>query len=54
MSLTVFTSTLSRRREYGMFQALGARNSDLYLAVLARAILSVVLGFSLGGQLPGS
>ena len=48
MALTVYTSTLSRRREYGMLKALGARNSDLYVTVLAQAILSVVLGFLFG------
>jgi putative ABC transport system permease protein len=44
----VYTSTLSRRREYGMLKALGARNRDLYGTVLAQAILSVILGFLFG------
>ena len=48
MALTVYTSTLSRRREYGMLKALGARNTDLYLTVLAQALLSVTLGFLFG------
>jgi len=48
MALTVYTSTLSRRRAYGMLKALGARNTDLYLTVLAQAILSVTLGFLFG------
>lgn len=48
MALTVYTSTLSRRREYGMLKALGARNMHLYLTVLAQAILSVVFGFLFG------
>ena len=48
MALTVYTSTLSRRREYGMLKALGARNSDLYRSVLAQAFLSVILGFLFG------
>jgi putative ABC transport system permease protein len=48
MALTVYTSTLSRRREYGMLKALGARNGDLYITVLAQAILSVMLGFLFG------
>ena len=48
VALTVYTSTLSRRREYGMLKALGARNRDLYLTVLAQAILSVTLGFLFG------
>lgn len=48
MALTVYTSTLSRRREYGMLKALGAHNKDLYLTVLAQAIISVILGFFFG------
>lgn len=48
MALTVYTSTLSRRREYGMLKALGARNSELYFTVLAQAMLSVLLGFLFG------
>jgi putative ABC transport system permease protein len=48
MALTIYTSTLSRRREYGMLKALGARNRDLYLMVLSQAIFSVVLGFLFG------
>lgn len=48
MALTVYTSTLSRRREYGMLKALGARNKDLYRTVLAQAILSVLLGLLFG------
>ena len=48
MALTVYTSTLARRSEYGMLKALGARNADLYRTVLAQAILSVALGFLFG------
>ena len=48
MALTVYTSTLSRRREYGMLKALGARSTDLYQTVLAQAMLSVILGFLFG------
>lgn len=45
MALTVYTSTLSRRREYGLLKALGARDHDLYITVLAQAVLSILLGF---------
>lgn len=48
LSLTVYTATLSRRKEYGMLKALGARNSHLYGVVLAQALLSIVIGFGLG------
>ena len=48
MALTVYTSTLARRREYGMLKALGARSGDLYLTVLAQAFLSIAMGFLFG------
>ncbi len=48
MALTVYTATLSRRAEYGVLKALGARNGQLYRAVLAQALISVGLGFGMG------
>jgi putative ABC transport system permease protein len=48
MALTTYTATLSRRKEYGVLKALGARNDHLYRAVLAQALFSVVLGFGVG------
>jgi len=48
MALTVYTATLARRAEYGVLKALGARNADLYRAVLGQAFVSVALGFALG------
>ncbi|HJW89733.1 MAG TPA: ABC transporter permease [Anaerolineales bacterium] len=48
MALTVYTATLSRRAEYGVLKALGARDAHLYRAVLAQALISVGLGFGLG------
>jgi len=48
MALTVYTATLSRRAEYGVLKALGARNGHLYRVVLAQALVSVVLGFAVG------
>jgi len=48
MALTVYTATLSRRKEFGVLKALGARNAHLYQAVLAQALMSVLLGFGLG------
>ncbi len=48
MALTVYTSTLARRAEYGVLKAIGARNADLYRAVLGQAFMSVALGFTLG------
>ena len=48
MALTVYTATLARRKEYGVLKALGARTTQLYRAVLAQALISVGLGFTLG------
>jgi putative ABC transport system permease protein len=48
MALTVYTATLSRRAEFGVLKALGARMTSLYRVVLAQAFISVALGFALG------
>jgi putative ABC transport system permease protein len=47
MALTVYIATLSRRREYGILKAVGARNRYLYGTVLAQAFYSVMGGFAL-------
>jgi putative ABC transport system permease protein len=47
MALTVCIATLSRRGEYGILKAVGARNRYLYGTVLAQALYSVVIGFAL-------
>jgi putative ABC transport system permease protein len=48
MALTVYTATLSRRREYGVLKAIGATSGHLYRAVIAQALYSIVLGFLIG------
>jgi putative ABC transport system permease protein len=47
MALTVYIAALSRRGEYGILKAVGARNRYLYGTVLAQAFFSVVIGFAL-------
>jgi putative ABC transport system permease protein len=47
-ALTVYTATLSRCGEYGVLKAIGARNRQIYEAVLAQALISVALGLALG------
>lgn len=47
MALSVYTATLSRRKEYGVLKALGAKSGYLYRVVLAQAFYSVGLGFAL-------
>lgn len=48
MALTVYTAVLARRREFGVLKALGARNGHLYRVVLTQALMSVLLGFTIG------
>jgi putative ABC transport system permease protein len=44
MALTVYTTTLARRAEYGVLKAVGARNGDLYRTVVLQAAIGLVLG----------
>ena len=44
MALTIYIATLSRRAELGLLKAVGARNRDLYGAVLAQSGMALVLG----------
>ncbi len=44
-ALTLYTSTLRKRQEYGVLKAIGARNRHLYAVVMAQTFLSMVLGF---------
>ncbi len=44
-ALTLYTSTLRKRQEYGVLKAIGARNGHLYIVVITQAFLSLSLGF---------
>lgn len=46
-SLTVYTATLAKVREYGVMKALGVKNSRLYRVVLGQAAMIIGLGFLL-------
>lgn len=46
-ALSLYTSTLSKRQEYGVLKAIGARNRHLYTVVVAQAVLSMTLGAGL-------
>jgi putative ABC transport system permease protein len=48
MALTGYTATLSRRAEYGVLKALGARNGELFRTVLVQSLISVGMGFGFG------
>jgi putative ABC transport system permease protein len=52
-ALTLYTSALSKRREYGVLKAIGARNRHLYGVVIAQAFLSLVIGAGLALGLLG-
>lgn len=45
-ALTLYTSTLRKRQEYGVLKAIGARNRHLYAVVAAQAGLSLALGLA--------
>lgn len=48
MALSVYTATLSRRAEYGVLKALGARAGYLYGSVVIQALLATAAAFALG------
>lgn len=50
-ALTLYTSTLRKRQEYGVLKAIGARNRHLYAVVATQAFLSLALGFVLAVSL---
>jgi len=45
---TIYASTLEHLREYGTLKALGARNRDLLVVILAQAGLNGLVGYVLG------
>lgn len=44
--LTLYTSTLRKRQEYGILKAIGAKNRHLYLVVAVQTSSSLMLGFA--------
>lgn len=48
MALSIYTATLSRRAEYGVLKALGARSGYLYGTVVIQALLGTAAAFGLG------
>lgn len=43
-ALTLYTSTLRKRPEYGVLKAIGAKNWQLYSVVILQASLSITIG----------
>lgn len=52
-ALTLYTSTLSKRQEYGVLKAVGAQNSDLYRVAIAQTVLSLSFGFAIAISIVG-
>lgn len=48
LSLTIYSTTIERAREYGIMKVLGASRWRLYRIVLGQAAIMAVLGFSAG------
>ncbi|MFQ5576294.1 MAG: ABC transporter permease [Anaerolineae bacterium] len=46
-ALTLYTRALSKRQEYGVLKAIGAKNRHLYAVVIAQTFLSLAIGFGL-------
>jgi len=46
MGFSLYTSTLSKAKEYGVLKAIGAKNIHLYTVVTAQAFISLVIGFA--------
>ena len=47
-SLTIYTATIERAREFGVMKAIGFNNFDLYRLVLLQSMITAVLGFVIG------
>ena len=48
VGLTIYSSVIERRREYGVLKALGARTRHLLTVITVQSLLAAVLGYTLG------
>lgn len=48
VGLTIYSSVIERRREYGVLKALGARTHHLFTVVTIQSLLAAGLGYALG------
>lgn len=51
ISLTIYTATIEKSREYGVIKAVGARNRHLYRIIFEQSAIAGFSGFALGGTL---
>ena len=47
-AINIYTSTMERKREFGVLKALGAGNLDLYKIVFEQSLTSTIVGFGVG------
>jgi putative ABC transport system permease protein len=47
-SLTIYTATIERAREFGVMKAIGFNNMDLYRLVLLQSLITAAIGFVFG------
>lgn len=47
-SLTIYTATVERTREFGVMKAIGFNNLDLYRLVLGQSLITGLVGFAFG------
>ncbi|MBI3120381.1 MAG: FtsX-like permease family protein [Candidatus Kerfeldbacteria bacterium] len=48
ISLTIYTATIEKSREYGMLKAIGAKNRHLYGIIIRQSTIAGLLGFVVG------
>jgi putative ABC transport system permease protein len=47
-SLTIYTATVERTREFGVMKAIGFNNRDLYKLVMSQSLITGSVGFVFG------
>lgn len=51
ISLTIYTATVEKSREYGVIKAIGARNWQLYKTIFEQSVITGILGYIIGAGL---
>lgn len=51
ISLTIYTATIEKSREYGVIKAVGASNRHLYRIIFEQSAIAGIIGFAVGGGL---
>lgn len=48
ISLTIYTATVEKSREYGVIKAIGARNWQLYRTIFEQSVITGIFGYGIG------